>query len=74
MRPHLWLVRTNQVWKLDYNWQKQIMYFATEIDLKKKVYNVYDVWEHKTIGKTSEKFLKDVPAHGIVMVRLSVIK
>jgi alpha-galactosidase len=66
--------RTNLVWKLDYNWQKQIMYFASEVDLKKKVYNIYDVWEHKTIGKTNEKLIKDVPAHGIVMVRLSETK
>jgi alpha-galactosidase len=63
--------RTNQIWKLDYDWQKHIMYFATKVDLRKKVYNIFDVWEHKTIGKTSEKLLKDVPAHGIVMVRLS---
>ena len=66
--------RTNQVWKLDYNWQKQIMYFATEVDLKKKIYNVYDVWEHKAIGKTNEKLVKNVPAHGIVMVHLSEAK
>ena len=66
--------RTNQPWKLDYNWQKQTMYFATEVSLHKKVYNVYDVWEHKIIAKTSEKLIKEVPPHGIVMVRLSLAK
>jgi alpha-galactosidase len=66
--------RTNQPWKLDYNWQKQTMYFATEVSLHKKVYNVYDVWEHKIIAKTSEKLVKEVPAHGVVMVRLSLVK
>jgi alpha-galactosidase len=66
--------RTNQPWKLDYSWQKQTMYFATEVDVHKKVYNVYDVWEHKNIGKTSEKLTKEVPAHGVVMVRLSEVK
>lgn len=66
--------RTNQAWKLDYNWQKQTMYFATGVNLNKKVYNVYDVWEHKNIGKTSERLVKEVPVHGIVMVRLSEVK
>jgi len=66
--------RTNQVWNLDYSWQKQTMYFATEVNVHKKVYTVYDVWEHKVIGKTSEKLVKEVPPHGVVMVRLSVVK
>ena len=66
--------RTNQVWKLDYSWQKQTMYFATEVNVHKKVYTVYDLWEHKIIGKTSEKLVKEVPAHGVVMVRLSQIQ
>ena len=66
--------RTNQVWKLDYSWQKQTMYFATEVNVHKKVYTVYDLWEHKVIGKTSEKLIKEVPPHGVVMVRLSVVK
>ena len=50
------------------------MYFATEVNLHKKVYNVFDVWEHKIIGKTSEKLEKEIPAHGVAMVRLSVLK
>ncbi len=66
--------RTNQPWKLDYDWKKQTMYFATEVNVYKKVYNVYDVWEHKNIGKTNERLVKEVPAHGVVMVRLSVVK
>ena len=66
--------RTNQVWNLDYSWQKQTMYFATEVNVHKKVYTVYDLWEHKVIGKTSEKLVKEVPPHGVVMVRLSVVK
>jgi alpha-galactosidase len=65
------LNRSNQSWKLDYSWQKEIMYFATQIDVLKKVYNLYDLWEHRNIGKTSEKLVKEIPAHGVVMVRLS---
>lgn len=66
--------RTNQPWKLDYDWKKQTMYFATEVSIKKNVYNVFDLWEHKNIGKTSERLVKDIPAHGVLVVRLSVVK
>ena len=66
--------RTNQAWKLNYDWKQQTMYFATEVSLHKKVYNVYDVWEHKIIAKTSENLVKEVPPHGVVMVRLSLAK
>ena len=66
--------RTNQPWKLDYDWKKQTMYFATEVSVHKKVYNVFDLWEHKNIGKTSDRLIKDIPAHGVLVVRLSVVK
>jgi alpha-galactosidase len=66
--------RTNQPWKLDYDWKKLTMHFAKKINLRKKVYNVYDLWEHKNIGKTSEKLVKDIPAHGVVVVKLSEVK
>ena len=65
------LNRSNQPWKIDYNWQKETMYFAKEIDVHKKVYNIYDLWEHRIIGKTSEKLVIENPAHGVVMVRLT---
>jgi alpha-galactosidase len=66
--------RTNQPWKLDYDWKKQTMYFATEVSVHKKIYNVFDLWEHKNIGKTSERLVKEIPAHGVLVVRLSEVK
>jgi len=66
--------RTNQPWKLDYDWKKQTMYFATEVSVQKKEYNVFDLWAHKNIGKTSERLVKEIPAHGVLVVRLSVVK
>jgi len=66
--------RTNQLWKLDYDWKKQTMYFATEVSIKKNVYNVFDLWAHKNIGTTSEPLVKDIPAHGVLVVRLSIVK
>ena len=66
--------RTNQVWKLDYNWQKQVMYFLREVNTRKNIYNVYDLWQHKNIGKTDEITKTEIPAHGVLMVKLSKVK
>jgi alpha-galactosidase len=66
--------RTNQPWKLDYDWKKQTMYFVKEVSVHKKVYNVYDLWAHKIIGKTDEQLKAEIPAHGVLMVRLSLAK
>ena len=65
------LNRTNQPWKLNYDWKKQTMYFVRDVDLHHRVYDVYDLWEHKTIAQTDQWLKKEVPAHGVLMVRLS---
>jgi alpha-galactosidase len=65
------LNRTNLPWKLDYDWKKQTMYFVQDVSFYKKVYNVYDLWTHKIIGKTDERLKTEIPAHGVLMVRLS---
>lgn len=66
--------RTEQPWMLDYDWKKQTMYFATDVKIHKQHYTVYDLWEHKFLTDTSKKLQKTVPAHGVVMVRLTVKK
>jgi len=35
------------------------------------VLKVRDLWEHTSLGTRTEKFIANVPAHGVVMVRLS---
>ncbi len=50
------------------------MYFASEVSIHKKEYNVYDLWAHKNIGKTSDRLVKEIPAHGVLAVRLSAVK
>ena len=68
------LNRTNRPWNLRYYWTGQIMYFVTDADLKHHVYDVYDLWEHKNIGKTDEILKQVVSPHGVLMVRLSKSK
>ena len=66
--------RSEFVWDLDYCWTDQTMYFATEIDLRNKTYTVRDLWEHKDIATTAERYKAEVPAHGVKLVRLSPIR
>ena len=65
------LNRSNTAWNLDYNWKKYTMYFVKDVSVHKHVYNVYDLWQHKKVGKTNEQLKAEIPAHGVLMVRLS---
>lgn len=66
--------RTNEDWKLDYDWKKQTMYFVEDVTIHKNVYNVYDCWSHKVIGKTDERLKTEIPAHGVLLVRLLLVE
>lgn len=68
------LNREDKVWNLDYNWQKNIMYFATDINVNKKEYTIRDLWKHKDIGTTKTSTNYSIPVHGVLMVRLSLSK
>lgn len=68
------LNRSHQPWKLDYNWKKYTMYFVRDVSVLRNVYNVYDLWKHKNIGKTDEMLKTEIPVHGVLMVRLSKVK
>ena len=68
------LNRTDAEWKLDYNWKKNTMYFATDVNVNKKEYSVRDLWKHKDIGTTNSNTKYSIPAHGVLMVRLSLKK
>ncbi len=65
------LNRTDNVWNLNYDWKKQTIYYATQVNIHKKEYTVRDLWKHKEIGTTASNTHATIPAHGILMVRLS---
>lgn len=58
-------------WKLDYNWHANTIYFANEVDMHQYTYAIRDLWKHKEIGTTAEHTKAVIPAHGVLMVRLS---
>lgn len=67
------LNRTDFPWKLDYNWRAQTIYFANEVNIHANEYVIRDLWKHKDIGTTAQNTKTTIPAHGVLMVRLSKI-
>ena len=57
-------------WNLDYNWRGEAMYFASDVSFRKWEYTVRDLWQHKDIGRTTDRLKAEIPAHGVLMVRL----
>jgi alpha-galactosidase len=41
-----------------------------KVDFTKDVYNVRDVWAKTNIGKTTDAFTQEIPAHEVVVLRL----
>ena len=62
--------RGDDVWNLNFNWN--------DIPELRKVggnYSVYDLWQHKTIAKsTAKNVVSSIPSHGVLMVRLMPTK
>jgi len=44
------------------------------VNVNKNVYAIQDLWKHKVIGTTASNTKQTIPAHGVLMVRLSVQK
>lgn len=59
------LNRARTPWDLNYDWKQM-----NKID-QSKTYNIRDLWQHKNIGSTSQNVNMQIPAHGVLMVRLS---
>lgn len=68
------LNRTDTEWKLDYNWKKNTMYFARDVNINKNEYAIRDLWKHKVIGTTNSNTKSTIAAHGVLMVRLALNK
>ena len=60
--------RGDSEWNLNFNWSD-----IPEIRATGKTFSVYDLWQHKTIAKsTSKNVVSTIPSHGVLMVRLGV--
>jgi alpha-galactosidase len=65
------LNRTDRQWDLNYDWKRNTMYFATDVNISKNEYTVRDLWKHEDIGTTQSLTKTIIPAHGVLMVSLS---
>ena len=62
--------RGDNAWSLNYNWND-----IPELRKAGGNYSVYDLWQHKTIAKsTSKNVVSSIPSHGVLMVRLTPVK
>jgi alpha-galactosidase len=61
--------RDEKAWKFEYNFSKQEFHFFG-VNFNENVYTVRNLWLHKDIGKTSDNFHFEVPAYGVILVKL----
>ena len=62
--------RGADAWQLNFNCND-----IPEIRATGNSFSVYDLWQHKTIAKTTAKNLvSNIPSHGVLMVKLTMVK
>jgi alpha-galactosidase len=62
--------RGDDAWNLNFNWCD-----IPELRKEDGNYSVYDLWQHKTIAKsTAKNVVSCIPSHGVLMVRLTPVK
>lgn len=62
--------RDEQPWNVETVLQKENLSFA-DVRFWEKEYKVRDLWKHKDIGSTKDKMQFDIPAHGVVLLKLT---
>ena len=62
--------RDEQPWNVETVLQKENLSFA-DVRFCEKEYKVRDLWKHKDIGSTKDKMQFDIPAHGVVLLKLT---
>jgi alpha-galactosidase len=62
--------RGDSEWSLNFNWSD-----IPELRKAGNDFSVYDLWQHKTIAKsTAKNVVSNIPSHGVLMVRLTPVK
>jgi alpha-galactosidase len=62
--------RNNDAKTIQYNWANEMNNSATP-DCSKNTYKLYNIWTHKPDGQTGKALTATLPAHGVLMYRLS---
>ena len=62
--------RGEDAWELNFNWND-----IPELRATGNNYSVYDLWQHKTIAKsTAKNVVASITSHGVLLVRLTPVK
>lgn len=65
------LNRSDIPWKEAYDWQRLNIYHAGKaVKFGEQNYVMRDLWKHQNIGNTDDALALDIPAHGVLMLRL----
>ena len=68
------LNRTLETVKVDYDWHEYPIKddeFGHQYFFNKKEYKIRDLWQKKDIGTTEKRFKANLPAHDVIVVKLS---
>jgi len=68
------LNRTLETVKVDYDWHEYLIKddeFGHQYFFNKKEYKIRDLWQKKDIGTTEKRFKANLPAHDVIVVKLS---
>jgi alpha-galactosidase len=71
------LNRSTKPRTINFSWKQHIVIdslFNKEANFKLTTYNIRDLWARKDVGTTDKDFSANIPAHDVVMVRLSPVK
>lgn len=71
------LNRSAELKAFDFDWMKNIVnddFAKRTLDASKETLKIKDVWSKKELGNTKKALKVEVPAHDVLMLRLSLVK
>ncbi|MBN1302455.1 MAG: glycoside hydrolase family 27 protein [Melioribacteraceae bacterium] len=71
------LNRAEQSRVVEFDWEENKIndeFSKRSLNTQSEIYNLYNVWARKSFGNTSAKFKSEVPAHDVVLMRLTPVE
>jgi alpha-galactosidase len=68
------LNRSNETKTINFDWKENLIKddsFGKQLDAKRAVYKIRDLWAKKDSGDTNSALKTTIPAHSVAMFRLS---
>jgi len=65
------LNRSRIPWLTTFNWKNEDIIHKYCVSFNEQAYTIRNLWKHKETGTTDELFIREIPGHGVLMLRLS---